>query len=422
MRSQTKADSPIRGYFTVRNYEIPFRFRINRDPGKETITLFNARELVSYPLHLPTSETDSFRVHIEQYDAELVFKEDKDLDHNGLMRNYSGYYKRYNLSKPFTPIPFIAFENEVYKPFNQAVLISARQTYDLNIVSNSKTEHAVGNFSYMAKGFGSKTVSGTILTNSGDYRFMEGISEPVTKELGDTTHDERPLIVIGRKFYLSAFSGSSPVLLSLTSTSAAGDYKGVLVSPGGTDSVFAKINPHARLDDAYKITALKKESSALSFALQNPEGKTISINDSRYKNKPVIVTIMGTWCPNCVDEANFLGPWYLKNKDRGFEVIGLSFERKADTAFGNAAVRRMKKRFKTGYEILFAGQLGKDNVLKVLPELESFNGYPTTLFIGKDGKVKKIHTGYSGPATGKFYDEFQAEFKKETDALLNEKQ
>ena len=37
--------------------------------------------------------------------------------------------------------------------------------------------------------------------------------------------------------------------------------------------------------------------------------------------------------------------------------------------------------------------------------------FPTTLFLSKDNKLKKVHTGFSGQATGVFFKKFQDEFE-----------
>jgi len=56
-----------------------------------------------------------------------------------------------------------------------------------------------------------------------------------------------------------------------------------------------------------------------------------------------------------------------------------------------------------------------------LPALNGIAAFPTTLFIDRKGNVRKVHTGFSGPATGKFYDEFKKEFNRLIDQLVSEK-
>jgi hypothetical protein len=121
-----------------------------------------------------------------------------------------------------------------------------------------------------------------------------------------------------------------------------------------------------------------------------------------------------------VDEASFLSPWYNENKSKGVEVLTLSFERKDDFNFAKERIGTFKKRFEIEYEVLFAGIADKKIVAEKLPQLNTFLSFPTTIFIDKNGKVRKVHTGYNGPATGKYYQEFLKEFNDTVDGLLSE--
>jgi hypothetical protein len=102
------------------------------------------------------------------------------------------------------------------------------------------------------------------------------------------------------------------------------------------------------------------------------------------------------------------------------EIVGLAFERKNDFEYAQPAINRLRKTYAVDYAILYAGQVGAATVAAVLPEIESFSSYPTTIFIDRKGFVRKIHTGYSGPATGLFYEAIKKEFNELTDLLLNE--
>jgi len=53
--------------------------------------------------------------------------------------------------------------------------------------------------------------------------------------------------------------------------------------------------------------------------------------------------------------------------------------------------------------------------------MTSIIAFPSMIFIGKDGTVRKTHAGYSGPATGIHYEEFKKEFDDYVNVLLNEK-
>jgi hypothetical protein len=43
------------------------------------------------------------------------------------------------------------------------------------------------------------------------------------------------------------------------------------------------------------------------------------------------------------------------------------------------------------------------------------------LFIGKDGRVKLIHSGFAAPASGAFHQQLDAEFTSTIERLLAEK-
>ena len=179
-------------------------------------------------------------------------------------------------------------------------------------------------------------------------------------------------------------------------------------------------NPSAALADPYGLSALKEGFTTLDFSFPNLDGNPVSLADSRYKGKVVIVSILGSWCPNCLDEAAFLSPWYKENRKRGVEILGLAFERKNDFDFAKRTLTRLIERFDIQYQILFAGQSGTDSASKALPALNGIAAFPTTIFIDKKGAVRKVHTGFSGPATGKFYEDFKGEFNRLVDTLLVE--
>ena len=116
----------------------------------------------------------------------------------------------------------------------------------------------------------------------------------------------------------------------------------------------------------------------------------------------------------------FLNPWYQENKERGVEIIGLAFERKDDFAYASTRVKRMQSKMGIAYPIVIAGTDKKESTAAALPMLSGVRAFPTTIFVGKDGKVKKIHTGFTGPGTGTYYDEFKEDFNETVNDLLNE--
>jgi hypothetical protein len=118
-----------------------------------------------------------------------------------------------------------------------------------------------------------------------------------------------------------------------------------------------------------------------------------------------------------MDETRFLTDWYPKNKDRGVEIIGLAYEQKADFDYASGRVKKMKEKLNVPYDILIAGT--NANASETLHALNRVIAFPTTIFVGKDGQVKHIHTGFSGPGTGVYYEQQQERFNEVVNQLLN---
>jgi thiol-disulfide isomerase/thioredoxin len=134
----------------------------------------------------------------------------------------------------------------------------------------------------------------------------------------------------------------------------------------------------------------------------------------------LIVALAGSWCPNCHDEAAFLAPLYNDYRAKGLEVVSLMFEHFGDFPHAAEATQRFRQHYGIEYTTLIAGISDKDDAAKKLPMLDRVYAFPTTIFIDRKGQVRKIHTGFSGPATGEHYTQFVNEVKTILDQLLAE--
>ena len=148
----------------------------------------------------------------------------------------------------------------------------------------------------------------------------------------------------------------------------------------------------------------------------------VSINDARFKNKVVIIQIMGSWCPNCMDETQFLSDYYNKNKGRGVEVIALAYEYTTDKDRSTRSLRKFQQRFNVQYPMLNTGVTVGDSLRteKTLPQITDIKMFPTSLVLDKTGKVRSIDTGFNGPGTGEHYTEYKSEFESLVGKLLGE--
>ena len=268
-----------------------------------------------------------------------------------------------------------------------------------NNLTNKQTV-SVGNFIISPD----RIVTGSFLTPTGDYRFLEGL-------------------VSGDTLKLSGFDGERVVYFEGIFENDSTIELGTLTAGFGGSSIWkAKVNPKAVLPDEYAYSKMKPGNSRLDFRYKDTDGKMVSITDDKYKNKVVIIQLFGSWCPNCMDETKFMTQFYKNNKARGIEMIALAYENYEDPKEANAALKKYRKQFGIKYPILHTG-VGPSDPLKAektLPQLDKIAGYPSTIFIDKKGEVRKIHTGFSGPGTGKFYQAYIKSFNKLVDELVAE--
>jgi thiol-disulfide isomerase/thioredoxin len=243
-------------------------------------------------------------------------------------------------------------------------------------------------------------VTGTVLRQSGDDRYIAGEAR------GDT-------------LFLSRFDGGMAYLY-LARLGNDGVLTGEHFTAGGSrDSFAGRRDPAAKLDDPAGRSALKPGEDGLEFSFPDLDGETHAYPSDRYAGKVVLITVGGSWCPNCHDEAVFLEELLSSRGDRGLEVIQLMFERSPDFDSSVEAARDFAEKFDIDYPVLIAGVASED-VLKKLPQLAAFKAYPTLFVIDRRGKLRNVHTGFAGPATGALHEEQNRELTELVDGLLAE--
>jgi len=243
---------------------------------------------------------------------------------------------------------------------------------------------------------------GTFLNPNGDHRFLAG-------------H------VRGSNFRLSTFDGAHAFLFSGT-ISDDGRIENADFWSGTSfhQTWSANRDENAALPDDFSRTWLKPGYERFEFEFPNENGELVSLEDERYQDKVVMVTIAGTWCPNCNDEARFLAPFHKKYRDQGLEIVALLFEHFEDQDLASEQVRRFREKFEIEYDTLIAGISSKTEASEVLPALSGVLAFPTTVFIDRDGRVRQIHTGFKGPGTGDHYVQLQKRFTDLVTTLLAE--
>lgn len=365
----------------VNGLEIPFRFEIAGNGSQVSGWFFNGDEKV-----LSTGgkfENGSLVLNFDHYATSV----EANLVNGRLAGTYNratGFYPFY--AKRFAPPA--AFPNEV--PAIDGL-------WQIGGVRSNKGESA---WRFIVRQAGAE-VTAAILRVDGDTGALAG-----TYRNG--------------KFIVSHFSGARPLVLELTPTKDGNleivrNREEKMIAVRATE---AKLKDVPEPTDPSRHSSVKDPTEPFKFSFPDVTGKVLSNTDERFRNKVVIVSISGSWCPNCHDEAPFLAELYRKYRGKGLEIVALSFEEEAQKAKGYPRLLAFNKRYGVDYPVVLAGE--QADLAEKVPQIHNLNSFPTTIFLGRDGLVRGVHAGFAGAASGVFHDNAKEEITATVERLLSE--
>lgn len=363
---------------------VPFNFEVTSD---STLKIFNADEVIF--VNDITYQNDSVFIKMPVFEGYIVAK----VTDNGM----EGRFIKESLDRVMS---FKAKSNSKERfEIDQTTSVDVSGNWETVFSPSSEADR------YVAKGIFEQIgqrVTGTFRTATGDYRYLEGVMN-------------------GNELKLSTFDGAHAFLF--TATVKDGTMNGTFYSGNHWSEPFeAKRNADFELPDANELTFLNEGYEGFEWRFSETDSTFVSSNDKQFENKVVIVQIMGTWCPNCLDESKYFSEYHKNNSEKDIAFVALAFEHAKTEAKAFERIERLKERIGLEYPVLLAqyGTSDKMEAQKKLPMLNQVLSYPTTIFIDKTGSVRKIHTGFNGPATGEKYVEFKKEFESFVDELLAE--
>jgi len=366
------------------NKVISFVFKVT---SPTTLEIYNAEEVIE--VDEISYQNDSVIIQLPVFQSTIVAK----ISNNNEL---NGYYTRVGLN---SKVPFSATMDT--KRFD----VSTDPQYDIS--GNWEVVFSPDNLenSSTAKGIfkqeGHK-VTGTFRTLTGDYRYLEGVMD-------------------GDQLKLSTFDGAHAFLF--TARVSDSTMTGTFYSRNSwKESFLAKRNEHFELPSEESLTWLKEGYDWFEFSFPDEHGQMVSLKDDQFKNKVVVVQIMGTWCPNCLDETRYFVEYYQSNKDKPVAFVALACEYVSSEEQAFSAIKRLKETVGVGYPVLLAqyGSSSKTKLLEKFPMLNQVLAYPTSIIMDKQGKVRQIHTGFNGPATGDKYTTYKRNFETLMDLLIEE--
>ena len=365
---------------------IPFQLKVEN--GGKKIYVINDTEELLMNAH---AKKDSIYLHFPIQDAEVIFK----LEKNG--ESARGYWINYN-KKVQQRIPFTLTWN-ISQRFPQMHPTKPIEslfdgTWEVTFQPGTKEEEkAIGIF----KAGKDTEIAGTFLTETGDYRFLAGNRS-------------------GQRLSISTFNGSWAMLFEAemhSDTLKGKFYSGVSYA---SDWIAVR-NPDAKLRNEASLTYVVNDQKVNTADMVQLNGAGFSLKSN--EGKVIVLQIMGTWCPNCLDEVQFMSKLHKGYEQFGLEIIALAYEVGTDEKQTRKKLKAFKKKIGMEYDLVLAGKSSKDVASAQFPMLNGIMSFPTTIIIGKDGKVLHVHTGYSGPATGPAHKELTDKIQLEIEMALD---
>lgn len=386
----TLREGPWRASLDLNGTELPFTWSVQRDSAQRfRITFHNGEEAIL--ANEVSLRGDSFHARMPLFDSEFL----------GVLRGDTAIAGEWinHLKGEGYRVPFTAHAGPGPRFPGGCAEGSAAFAGHWEARFSPGTPDAYNAVGVFEAGPGG-SVTGTFLTETGDYRYLEGAA-------------------CGDSLRLSCFDGTHAFLFACArrGDSLLGRFW------SGThwqEPWVAVRNPDYHLRDPDSLTALREGYERVAFRFMDTEGKERSPADAEYQGKPLVVHIMGSWCPNCVDETALLAEMHAKYEAQGLRILAVAFEKHADEERALEALRRFKKALHVPYPVLYGGPAAKDQAASRLPFLNRLMSYPTTLFIDRQGRVRRIRTGFYGPGTGAYYERYKAQLDGFLRGLVNE--
>jgi len=374
------------GWLDCPGGELQFEMRIQRHAGGYRLTVINGPERIHYDQ--VTVEAGVLHARLAPYDSHVRARV-----HGAGKRLVGVWTKIRGGGKPVRMV----FEAKAGKrPRGASVppAICGRWA-----VQFEKDEHPAVGILQAVKG---GAVNGTFLTTLGDYRFLSGTCREGALKL-------------------SCFDGAHAFLFKARLQSD-GSLRGDFWSSNTWHEKWtAHKDANARLPDAFTLTRWNNAVSLGDLVYPDLDGKQRSLGDAAFRGKARILQVFGTWCPNCKDASSYLVELDKRYRGRGLSIVGLAFEQAPEFQTSAPLVRAYVEKQRITYPVLIAGIANKAAARKAFPALDRVLAYPTTIFLDRHGKVRGVHTGFSGPATGEEHRRLRQRFEEIIDGLLVDK-
>lgn len=375
-----------RGIFHSPGGQLAFPITIKKIDGKYSGYISNGADTIKFTNVV--QKGDSLKMGFSYYASYIHAK----IEPNG---DLTGNWHKMSSAHAKDALPFTAIKGS---PQRYPLSTSNTKVFDgqwptVFTASNGQTYPATGQFYTV-----DHKLYGTFMTETGDFRFLQG------------TYTDSTLT-------LSTFDGAHAYLFK-GHLQKDGTLKGNFWAYGDDHETWVAHKGKNQLKNPFSIVKIDPKHPNIVFSLKDLNGNIITNKNPRFENKPMLLYIFGSWCPNCSDEAHMLRKMYNQYKSSGIQFVGVAYEYSGKYKTDVEMVKRYKKRFNIPWTLLVAGQVKQNEVQKTLPFVNDFESYPTTYFANRNHKIKFIHVGFYGPGTGSYYFKEKQAFKEKIEDLI----
>ena len=356
--------------------------------SKSPITIYNGKEVYQLSVNKRIGDTIVYQFPAQDAEWRIAFNDD--------FSEARGWWVNYNKKVPLRyPVHlYMTLSEMIPKPDSIFPELFGRWKV-LFEPGTPNEEVLVGVFQQEMNG----RIFGSFLSETGDYRYLHGYAA-------------------NGKLHLQTYTGYWAFVVE-ADLNGSNEMTGVFYSGGKSSSSFKAIKDETvQLRDEAELTYLiKRDERVVLNNLSKLNGRKTNLDLS--KNRQLtLIQIMGTWCPNCIDEANLLKELHAAYGKQGLEIIALGFEVGTDTKKQRSRLKRFVKDLQVNYPVYLAGTSSKEAAAAYFPMLNGIMSFPTSILVDEQGKIIAIHTGFSGPATGAAYTELVNKYKQEIENAL----
>ena len=356
--------------------------------SKSPITIYNGKEVYQLSVNKRIGDTIVYQFPAQDAEWRIAFNDD--------FSEARGWWVNYNKKVPVRyPVHlYMTLSEMIPKPDSIFPELFGRWKV-LFEPGTPNEEVLVGVFQQEMNG----RIFGSFLSETGDYRYLHGYAA-------------------NGKLHLQTYTGYWAFVVE-ADLNGSNEMTGVFYSGGKSSSPFKAIKDETvQLRDEAELTYLiKRDERVVLNNLIKLNGRKTNLDLSK-NGKLTLIQIMGTWCPNCIDEANLLKELHAAYGEQGLEIIALGFEVGTDNKKQRSRLKRFVKDLQVNYPVYLAGTSSKEAAAAYFPMLNGIMSFPTSILVDEQGKIIAIHTGFSGPATGAAYTELVNKYKQEIENAL----